>query len=574
MMKIYFLITACIVLLSMVEITDSTPIGEFSSPVNRDFKLSGTFGELRTNHFHAGLDIKSSNGIPGDPVYASYDGYISRIKVEENGYGNVLYIDHPNGFTTVYAHLDRFAPEIEQYVKAAQYKAESFEIDLLPTRLQFPVTQNQQIGFMGNTGSSYGAHLHFEIRHTNNQVPINPLHFGFAVADQKPPVVQQLIAYEYSEDGQLLRSFVLQPVMTSPGQYTFNEPIETGVPMVTFGLRTYDIQDGASNQNGVYRIQCSVDDEPSFSFALDEIPFEQSRYINAHIDYQKKVNEDKFFHRCHPLEGNKLHIYTTGVDNGMIHLNAEQARNVSMAVSDYNGNISTLSFQVVRNLNILTKVPSTPPYQTIAEPDEVSILSQPGIQVVWPKGSFYEKTPLNIDVIPSDHSDSYSPHYAISPVDAPVHYYFDVNLEGLAVPERLRDKVFIARCEPNGSIVNCGGKWIGNNLTSEVRQISTYTIMADTIAPYISVLHFGPKMTGWNRMAFKISDNFNTKDRGRDLLYDAWVDEKWILMSMDGKSGILTHLFDGSILPGTHQLVLKVTDDRGNQTVLEKSFTL
>jgi len=574
MMKIYFLITACIVLLSMVEITDSTPIGEFSSPVNRDFKLSGTFGELRTNHFHAGLDIKSSNGIPGDPVYASYDGYISRIKVEENGYGNVLYIDHPNGFTTVYAHLDRFAPEIEQYVKAAQYKAESFEIDLLPTRLQFPVTQNQQIGFMGNTGSSYGAHLHFEIRHTNNQVPINPLHFGFAVADQKPPVVQQLIAYEYSEDGQLLRSFVLQPVMTSPGQYTFNEPIETGVPMVTFGLRTYDIQDGASNQNGVYRIQCSVDDEPSFSFALDEIPFEQSRYINAHIDYQKKVNEDKFFHRCHPLEGNKLHIYTTGVDNGMIHLNAEQARNVSMAVSDYNGNISTLSFQVVRNLNILTKVPSTPPYQTIAEPDEVSILSQPGIQVVWPKGSFYEKTPLNIDVIPFDHSDSYSPHYAISPVDAPVHYYFDVNLEGLAVPERLRDKVFIARCEPNGSIVNCGGKWIGNNLTSEVRQISTYTIMADTIAPYISVLHFGPKMTGWNRMAFKISDNFNTKDRGRDLLYDAWVDDKWILMSMDGKSGILTHLFDGSILPGTHQLVLKVTDDRGNQTVLEKTFTL
>ena len=574
MMKIYFLITACIVLLSMVEITDSTPIGEFSSPVNRDFKLSGTFGELRTNHFHAGLDIKSSNGIPGDPVYASYDGYISRIKVEENGYGNVLYIDHPNGFTTVYAHLDRFAPEIEQYVKAAQYKAESFEIDLLPTRLQFPVTQNQQIGFMGNTGSSYGAHLHFEIRHTNNQVPINPLHFGFAVADQKPPVVQQLIAYEYSEDGQLLRSFVLQPVMTSPGQYTFNEPIETGVPMVTFGLRTYDIQDGASNQNGVYRIQCSVDDEPSFSFALDEIPFEQSRYINAHIDYQKKVNEDKFFHRCHPLEGNKLHIYTTGVDNGMIHLNAEQARNVSMAVSDYNGNISTLSFQVVRNLNILTKVPATPPYQTIAEPDEVSILSQPGIQVVWPKGSFYEKTPLNIDVIPSDHSDSYSPHYAISPVDAPVHYYFDVNLEGLAVPERLRDKVFIARCEPNGSIVNCGGKWIGNNLTSEVRQISTYTIMADTIAPYISVLHFGPKMTGWNRMAFKISDNFNTKDRGRDLLYDAWVDDKWILMSMDGKSGILTHLFDGSILPGTHQLVLKVTDDRGNQTVLEKTFTL
>lgn len=573
-MKIYVLAVACVVFVSMAENGSKYPISEFNSPVNREFKLSGTFGELRTNHFHAGLDIKSSNGIAGDPVYASYDGYISRIKVEEFGYGNVLYVDHPNGFTTVYAHLDRFAPEIEQFVKDAQYKAESFEVDLEPAKGKFPVTQKQQLGIMGNTGSSYGAHLHFEIRHTDNQVPINPLHFGFDVFDQKPPVVQQLIAYEYDQTGQLLRSYVMQPDFVSPGQYKFDQPIETGVPMIAFGLRTYDIQDGASNQNGVYRIQCNVDDEPSFSFAMDEIPFEQARYINAHIDYQKKVNEDKFFHRCHPLEGNKLKIYTTGVDRGMIHLNAEQPRQIILTASDYNGNSSTLTFQVVRNMDLLTKIPSTPPYQTIAGPDEVSILSQPGIQVVWPKGSFYEKTPLNIEMIPSEGAGSFSPSYALSPVDAPVHYYFDVNIEGLSVPERLRDKVFIARCEPNGRIVNCGGKWVGNNLTTGVRQLSTYAIMADTIPPSISVLHFGPKMTGWNRMAFKISDNFNIKDRGRDLLYDAWVDGKWVLMSLDGKTGILTHLFDGRILPGEHTLVLKVTDDRGNEGVLEKTFTL
>ena len=152
--------------------------------------------------------------------------------------------------------------------------------------------------------------------------------------------------------------------------------------------------------------------------------------------------------------------------------------------------------------------------------------------------------------------------------------YVDVNIEGLSVPEPLREKAFIARCDPSGSIVNCGATWVGNNLSTGVRQLGTYTIMVDTIAPYISTLHFGPKMTGWSRMAFKISDNFPIKDKGRDLIYDAWVDGQWVLMSLDGKNSVLTHTFDGRIPPGEHTLVLKVTDDRGNEAVLEKTFTL
>ncbi len=274
------------------------------------------------------------------------------------------------------------------------------------------------------------------------------------------------------------------------------------------------MQDGATNQNGIYSIQCKVDDDPSFAFTLDEIPFEQARYLNAHIDYRRKINENRFFHRCHPLEGNKLPIYYTGVDKGMIYLNAEQPRNVSLSVADFNGNISTVTFEVVRDMSLLPKMPAIPLYQTLAEPDQVSIVSKPGIQVVWPKGSFYEKTPLNIEVIPSEGLGCFSPHFAITPTDAPVHHYYEINIEGLAVPAALRDKAFIARCEPNGNIANCGATWIGNNLSTGVRVISTYTIMVDTIAPKISTLHFGPKMTGWKRMAFKISDNFSAKDRG------------------------------------------------------------
>lgn len=573
-MKIYAILTISLILVSMSEFAGRYPTSEFTSPVNRSMRLSGTFGELRTNHFHAGLDIKSQHGTSGDPIYAAYDGFVSRIRVDEFGYGNALYVEHPNGFTSLYGHLDRFAPEIEAYVKAEQYKAERFEVDLYPRKDQFPVDRNEQIGVMGNTGYSFGPHLHFEIRHTDGQVPVNPLHFGYNIDDTSPPVIQQLLIYEYDESGSLLQSKVMQPARMAAGHWGFDTPIETSAPKVSFAIRTYDTHEGTPNQNGVYSIQCKVDQDPSFAFTLDEIPFEQSRYLNAHIDYKQKIYQNRFFHRCHPLEGNKLPIYYTGIDNGMIHTHVEMPRQVTLEVADFNGNMAQLRFDVKRNPALLKKEKETPAYQVLATPDQVATISRPGLQIVWPKGSFYETTPIQIETIPSDGLGCFSPHYSISPADVPVHYYFDVFLEGLQVPAQLRDKVFIARCEPDGDIINCGGTWIGNNLTTGVRQMATYTIMADTIAPKISTLHFGPKMTGWNRMAFKISDNFRIRDRGRDLQYDAWVDGKWILMSLDGKTGILTHLFDGSIPPGEHQLRLKVTDDRGNEAVLEKTFIL
>ncbi len=570
---------ACILLtgwmlLSMADDGSRYPRTYFSSPVNRQIKLSGTFGELRTNHFHAGLDIKSSNGISGDPVYTAADGFVSRIKVEEFGYGNALYIDHPNGFSTVYAHLDRFAPEIAAYVKAEQYRLKTFKIDLYLSKNHLPVTRANPIGVMGNTGSSFGPHLHFEIRHTAGQIPVNPLHFGFDITDRTPPVIQQLLLYEYNESGVLVRTSQLEPKRISSGAYTFDQIVTSDASMISFGLRTFDSHDGVSNKNGVYGISCSIDREPLFAFTLDEIPFEKTRYLNAHIDYPHKVKENKYFHRCHPLEGNQLNIYETGPERGIVYLNTEIPRKVEFAATDYNGNISRLSFDIIRQHNLSQTLPALASYEVLGSPDQIAIVQQPGVQVVWPKGSFYEKTPLSIERLPQESPDSFSPYFVISPTEAPVHVYFEILIEGLGVPPHLIDKVFIARCEPNGRIVNCGGKWIGNNLVTGVRQLSTYTIMMDTIPPTITPLHFGNKMSGWSRMAFKISDNFGIKDRGRDLLYDAWVDDEWILMSLDGKTGILTHEFDGRILPGEHRLRLRVIDDRGNQSIWERPFIL
>lgn len=572
-MKIYWLIAICIVLISMTDFVEKYPKGEFSSPVNRQMRLSGTFGELRTNHFHAGLDIKSLNQVSGDPIYAAAEGYISRIKIDEFGYGNALYIEHPNGFTTLYAHLDKFVPEIDNYVKEQQYLLKSFEVDLYPGQ-RFPVTQEQLVAYMGNTGYSFGPHLHFEIRHTHGQVPVNPLHFGFEIPDKKPPVIQNLIVYEFDELGQSLGSKMFQPKWTSTGTYILPKPLKLSAASVAFGIRSYDSHDETTNPNGIYSLLCKVDDEPSFSFALDEIPFEQTRYMNAHIDYKLKVNQNIFSHRCHPLEGNKLPIYYSSENKGRFEINREQPRQVTFSVADFSGNISNLTFEVTKNATLAPI--ATPPekYQAMADPEKVTIINQPGLQIVWPEGSFYEKRPLKVLTTPLISGESFSPYHEISPLDIPVHSYFEIFIDGLSVPQRLHDKAFIARCEPNGSVINCGGAWVGNNLTSGVRQMGMYTIMVDTISPKISAVHFGPEMTGWKRMVFKIWDNVRIRDRGRDLLYSAWVDDEWILMSLDGKNGLLSHDFDGRIQPGTHKLVIKVTDDRGNVGVLEKTFTL
>lgn len=571
--KIYGLIIFCVALLSMLGYTYKYPKGEFVSPVNREMRLSGTFGELRTNHFHAGLDIKSLYQVSGDPIYATGGGYISRIRVDEFGYGNSLFIEHPNGFTSVYAHLDKFIPEIENYVKEQQYMLKSFEVDLYPGH-RFPVTQAQLVAYMGNTGYSFGPHLHFEIRHTHGQVPINPLHFGFNVPDKKPPVIQNLIVYEFDDMGQLLNTDRYQPKLKSTGNYYLPLTIKATAASVAFGIRSYDTHDATTNPNGVYSVQCKTDDEPSFAFTLDEIPFEQTRYMNAHIDYKLKVNQNLFSHRCFPLEGNKLPIYYTGSGKGKFEVNREQPRQFTLSVADFNGNISNLTFGVIKSESLAPLARVTEKYNAMGKPDEVTIINLPGLQVVWPEGSFYEVIPVKVNMTPKIKGESFSSYFELTPLDIPVHSYYDVLIDGLSVPPSLQDKAFIARCEPNGSVINCGGTWIGNNLTSSVRQMGTYTIMVDTIAPTISPMHFSADMTGWKRMVFKIYDNVRIKDRGRDILYSGYVDGQWILMELDGKSGLLSHNFDGRISPGNHTLTIKVTDDRGNEGIFERPFTL
>ena len=382
-MKAHVLIIFWIGLLAMVEHTSKYPQGDFVSPVNRQMKLSGTFGELRTNHFHGGLDVKSLYQVSGDPIYAAGGGYISKIKVDESGYGNSISIEHPNGYTTLYAHLDKFVPEIENYVKEQQYMLKSFEVELFPGH-RFPVSQSQLIAYMGNTGVSFGPHLHFEVRHTHDQSQINPLHFGFEIADKTTPIIQNIVVYQFDALGQLLNTDLYKPKYKTAGQYYLPNTLEISAASVAFGIRSYDTQDGGTNANGIYSIQCKADDEPAFAFALDEIPSEQTRYMNAHIDYKIKVNENLFTHRCYPLEGNKLPIYFTGNNKGKFEINREQPRHFTFTIADFNGNISNLTFDVIKSETLAPLAPIPVKYDAMGEPEDVTIVNREGIQIVWP----------------------------------------------------------------------------------------------------------------------------------------------------------------------------------------------
>ena len=268
------------------------PVDYFHAPVSHTLLLSGTFGELRPNHFHAGIDIKSSKGVAGDPVFAAADGYVSRIKVDESGYGNAVYINHPNGYTTVYAHLDRFSDGLAVYVKKLQYQKKSFEVDLNPGHGEFQVLQGEQLGIMGNSGSSNGAHLHFEVRKTSTQKPVNPLLFGFKVADHVKPKMHSLKAYflndKLEERGS--KEFSLKKIRN--GHYRIKgDTLTLAAWRAGFALKVYDHFDRVSNWNGIYSLKMYQDDLLVYDFDMEEFSFNESLYINAHCDYEERVTK-------------------------------------------------------------------------------------------------------------------------------------------------------------------------------------------------------------------------------------------------------------------------------------------
>ena len=548
------------------------PVDYFHAPVSHTLLLSGTFGELRPNHFHAGIDIKSSKGVAGDPVFATADGYVSRIKVDESGYGNAVYVNHPNGFTTVYAHLDHFSDALAAYVKKLQYDKESFEVDLNPGFGEFQVLQGGQLGVMGNSGSSNGAHLHFEVRKTSSQKPVNPLLFGFKVTDNVKPKMHSLKTYFLNDKLEEQGSKEISLVKTKSGQYRVKgDTLTLSAWRAGFALKVYDHFDMVSNWNGIYALKMYQDDVLVYDFDMESFSFDESLYINAHCDYEERVTKKSYFNRCFHLPGNELSIYNQRINNGVIDLYENKPNHIVMIASDVAGNEAILEFWVKRGKAPATKVGSKT-YNYVLPFDEGNLIRTEGLYLHLPKGTLYENLYMQYETTPEKSDGCFSHVHHIHNYRTPIHKYFDIGIRPtVSIPAELKPKVFVAYCQ-GGDVWNCGGQWNEGLLRARVRALGDYCIMVDEKAPVVTPVAFANNMRGYNKMKFKVTDNVETMGPVRAITYNAWVDGKWILMEYDKKNDMLTYEFDEHVGDGDHVLKLVVKDAVGNETLYEKNF--
>ncbi len=540
---------------------------DFISPIKYEIKLAGSFGELRPNHFHSGIDIKGSIGTP---IYAMQDGYISRIKIERGGYGKVLYITHPNGYTTVYAHLNHFQSRIENYVQKIQHKRESYTMESFPAPDKFPIKKGEEIAKMGMTGRAYGPHLHLEIRDTKTAHPINPLQLGLKIKDHKAPKMHAIKVYELNKnlETKAAQSYALHK---SGHQYSLKEDtILTDTKRTGIALKVYDHMDGVPNWNGIYKIQLLQDDSLVFEYSNHHLSFAETRYINAHLDYAEQVANNSYFNRCFRLPGNHLSMYKEFKDKGIILLKKNQSTRIQLIATDANNNVSKTSFWLKRTNN--NPIFKSAPYQYFLPYDQENIIENNQLKIRLPKGTLYHNLYMTYAVDDDGSDGIYSSVFQIDDYKTPAHKYFDIGIRTANIPDNLKEKAFIAYCQPDNNIVNYGGHWKGDFLQAKVRDFGAFYIMTDTEAPTIKAHHFQYNMKKKHAISFTVKDNYPTAGKAKGLKYKGYIDGKWQLMEMDIKKDRITWNFPSNLKHGKHIVRIIAKDGHNNQAVFEKEF--
>ena len=568
----FFFYTTALLLLAFAAPGVRYPQDAFRSPVDHEIRLSGTFGELRSNHFHAGIDIKSSNGRTGDPLYAIADATVARVKVQAGGYGNALYLRHPNGYTSVYAHLDSFDPALAKYVKAAQYERREFEVDLYPPAGKFTYAQGQQIGRMGTSGRSFGPHLHFEIRDSGTEKLINPLLFGFKIADQRAPKMHALKVYSLNDARQTVAERTVPLVGRGREYGVAGDTLTINAWRAGFGLRVFDHHDKTNNWNGIYKLRVLQDEQPIHGFEMETFAFSETRYINALSDYAEKVTNKSDYNRTYRLPGNRLSVYRDEAAYGVVELSSYRPSKITMIASDVHGNERTLEFWVKRGE---VQPMELPPYNYLLDYAVPNAFETGNLYAYFPENTLYETLPLRYQTQAAPTEAYYSAVHQLHEPTTPVQRYFELAIRpDRPVPAEKRDKAFVAFCGKDGQVRSNGGHWEGERLAARVRSLGDYAILLDEMPPTVRAVTFRNDMRGLDRMSFEITDNVATTGKAKGLRYAGYVDDAWVLFEYDAKKDLLTHRFDGRIGPGEHALRLVVTDDRGNERVYERTFRL
>lgn len=538
------------------------PQNYFTSPLDITLVLSGTFAELRSNHFHSGLDIKTKGKV-GFKTYASAEGYVSRIKISRYGYGKALYITHPNGYTTVYAHLQKFAPKIEAYVKKQQYKKETFELELFPKAEELKISSKEVIAYTGNSGGSGGPHLHFEIRDRQER-PINPMLFGFDIKDTTNPVVHELYGYPLSEgshiNGETSR-VKIRIIKLPNGQYKSEQITAFGT--IGFGVISTDRQDFASNKNGVSFITTFFNGSKSLEVDFKRFSFDETKHLNRYIDYAYFFETKKRIQKLFIESNNPLKLLKSHAAQGMVSIEDDTNSIYKISINDFKDNKSDLSIPIQGLKKELPEVEPDALNLRHIIANEETILEKDNISVQIFKDSFYEDVAINFEVT----NDTLKLHEPIFPLQKSMNINFDIS----QYKSSDKDQLFI------GSVSRYGNKLYytptkkrGNTLTARTKYLGHYTLGIDDENPKIKTINFknGSWISNYRYLKIKISDQISGIKN-----YRATINGQWILMEYDTKTQTLTHDFNDKIITDTkNNLKIIVTDNVGNSTTFETTF--
>lgn len=559
-MKIKLLII--FVLLVEVLFAQDKTYPQYPNPVKIPLSLSATFAELRSNAFHAGVDIRTQ-GVEGKEVFAVADGYVSRIGVSPFGYGKVIYITHNDGFTSVYAHLSKFNKKISDFVKNKQYEDKSFAQNIILDKHQFPIKRGDYLGLTGNSGSSGGPHLHYEIRYTKTQEPVNPMYFGLKIKDTRKPTIKGLAIYPLENSVVNNSDTALYLKVNSENNiFYIDNPIITVNGNIAFGINVFDQADGANNKNGAYSVELYADNELIYKIMSDKYSYDETRYINSLIDYSYYVKNNERFIRTEIDEFNKLKLYEK--KDGVITVNQGDTVKMSFVVKDYNKNKSKLNFTLVGG-ELPESAPDQPlprSYYRIFDGESREIYLD-GFEAEIPEFAFYRNVSLKasqIDTMQNIYSDF---AYRLGTEEIPMHKRMTIRLR--VNEEHIDDTlIYVAAIDKKNKISFLGNKRVDNFIEAKTNVLGTYFITKDSIRPSVKPLNF--KNNG------SVAENWSLRVEIDDIgtgisKYAMYVNDEWVLADYDAKNKLLMYQIDKRLKPGNNVLKVVVSDMVGNETI-------